>query len=146
MKPKIIRTEEDYEETLARIDVLMDHDPVPESPEGEELALLCLLVDRYEAEEFPQDLPSPVEAIRFRMEQQGLKKKDLLPYIGSASKVSEVLAGKRPLSLNMIRQLVKGLGIPAEVLLQEAGSELPCDEAATGPAFPARGDVETRLV
>ena len=137
MKPKIIRTKEDYEETLARIDVLIDHDPVPESPEGEELALLSLLVERFEAAEFPMDLPSPVEAIRFRMEQQGLKKKDLLPYIGSASKVSDVLAGKRPLSLNMIRQLVKGLGIPAEVLLQEAGSELPCDEALQqGRHFP----------
>lgn len=121
MKPKIIRSEAAYEAALVRIDELMDGDPDPASAEGEELDLLSLLVEKYEDKKFPMDLPSPVEAIRFRMDQQGLKAKDLVSYIGSPSKVSEVLSGKRPLSLAMIRKLVSGLGIPAEVLLQEPG-------------------------
>ncbi len=136
MKPKIIRTEPDYEAALMRIDVLMDGDPEPASAAGEELELLSLLVENYEKEKYPMELPSPVAAIQFRMEQAGLRAKDLIPYIGSASKVSEVLSGKRALSLAMIRNLVK-LGIPAEVLLQEAGAKLPSDEALQqGKHFP----------
>jgi HTH-type transcriptional regulator/antitoxin HigA len=134
MKPRIIRTQGDYESALARIDALMENDPAPSSAEGEELALLGLLVSKYEEEKFPMDLPDPVAAIRFRMEQAGLKAKDLIPYIGSASKVSEVLSGKRALSLAMIRHLVKGLGIPAEVLLQEKGARLPSDAAQKAQA------------
>jgi HTH-type transcriptional regulator/antitoxin HigA len=118
MKPKIIRTEADYEAALDRIDALMENDPEPVSEEGEELELLCLLVGRYEEEKYPMDLPDPISAIKFRMEQAGLKAKDLVPYIGSPGKVSEVLSGRRELSKAMIRNLV-GLGIPAEVLLQE---------------------------
>jgi HTH-type transcriptional regulator/antitoxin HigA len=129
MKPKIIRNEADYEAALGRIEALMENDPEPTSPEGEELELLCMLVERYEEKEFPMDLPDPISAIRFRMEQQGLKAKDLVPYIGSAPKVSEVLSGSRPLSLTMIRKLVNGLGIPAEVLLKEPGAQLASDTA-----------------
>lgn len=125
MKAKIIRTEADYEAVLDRISILMDSDPAPGSDQGEELELLGLLVEHYEEEHFPMDLPSPLTAIKFRMEQQGLKQKDLVPYIGSESKVSEVLSGKRSLSLAMIRRLIHGLGIPAEVLLQEPGAQLP---------------------
>jgi HTH-type transcriptional regulator/antitoxin HigA len=137
MKPKIIRTEADYETALARIDVLMDGDPEPTSAAGEELELLCLLVGNYEAVHYPMDMPSPLEAIKFRMEQAGLKAKDLIPYIGSAPKVSEVLAGKRALSLTMIRKLVNELGIPAEVLLQDEGGNLPSDAAIEqGRHFP----------
>jgi HTH-type transcriptional regulator/antitoxin HigA len=137
MKPKIIRTEADYETALARIDVLMDGDPEPTSAAGEELELLCLLVGNYEAVHYPMDMPSPLEAIKFRMEQTGLKAKDLIPYIGSAPKVSEVLAGKRALSLTMIRKLVNELGIPAEVLLQQEGAKLPSDAAIQqGRHFP----------
>lgn len=123
MKPKIIRTESDYEAALERINVLMDGDPEPTSAAGEELELLCLLVGHYEEIHYPMDLPSPVDAIKFRMEQAGLKRKDMIPYIGSAPKVSEVLSGQRELSKTMIRNLVNGLGIPAEVLLQESGEE-----------------------
>jgi len=83
--------------------------------------VLTLLIQNYEEKHFPIDLPSPVDAIRFRMEQQGLKPKDLVPYLGSPSKVSEVLSGRRRLSLSMIRNLI-GLGIPAEVLLQDVKS------------------------
>lgn len=123
MIPKIIKTEEEYEKTLERIDALMD--AVPETQEGDELELLVTLVELYEEKVYPIALPDPVTAIRFRMEQQGLKQKDLVPLLGSRSKVSEVLSGRRPLSLAMLRKLHNGLGIPAEVLLQETGSELP---------------------
>jgi HTH-type transcriptional regulator / antitoxin HigA len=125
MKPKLIKTEEDYASALARIDEIFN--AKAGTAEGEELDLLVTLVELYEEKEFPIGLPSPLEAIRFRMAQQGLKAKDLVPYIGSASRVSELLAGKRPLSLAMIRKLVKGLGIPAEVLLQEPNGELPSE-------------------
>jgi HTH-type transcriptional regulator / antitoxin HigA len=90
---------------------------------GDELELLAAVVELYEDKVYPIEPPSPLAAIRFRIEQQGLKPKELVPYIGSAPKVSEVPSGKRPLSLAMIRQLVKGLGIPAEVLLQAGRRE-----------------------
>ena len=137
MKPKIIRNEADYEAALLQIDALMENDPEPTSAEGEDLELLCLLVGRYEEEMYPMDLPDPVSAIKFRMEQQGLKKKDLIPYIGSASKVSEIFSGQRTLSLAMIRNLVDGLGIPAEVLLKKPGATLPADTVLhQGRHFP----------
>jgi len=122
MIPKVIKNDRDYEAALARIEEIMD--APPDTPEGDELELLTTLVESYEEKRFPIDLPDPIEAIRFRMEQAGLKQQDLVPYIGSRSKVSEVLAGKRPLSLKMIRALHKGLGIPAEVLLREPGREI----------------------
>jgi HTH-type transcriptional regulator / antitoxin HigA len=117
MQTKLIKTELDNQAALARIEALFD--ARPGTPEGDELELLITLVELYEEQAYPIDIPSPVDAIRFRMEQQELKAKDLVPYMGSPSKVSEVLAGKRALSLTMIRNLVNGLGIPAEVLLQE---------------------------
>ena len=118
MIPKIIKTEEEYEGTLERIDELMD--AVPDTPEGDELELLVTLVELYEEHAYPIEMPDPVVAIKFRMEQQGLKQKDLVPYFGSRSKVSEVLSGRRSLSLAMIRKLHVGLGIPSEILLQES--------------------------
>jgi len=116
---RVIKTEADYEAALAAIESLMDLDPALGTPEAERLELLTLLVEDYEAKVAPSELPDPVEAIRFRMEQQGLRQRDLVPYIGSASKVSEVLSGKRSLTLSMIRALHAGLGIPAHVLLQQ---------------------------
>ena len=103
MIPKVIKTEKDYESALARINDLMDADPG--TPEGDELELLVTLVELYEKAKHPIDLPDPVEAIKFRMEQLGLKQKDLIPLIGSRSKVSEVLSRQRPLSITMIRKL-----------------------------------------
>ena len=85
--------------------------------EGDELELLSLLVQAYEDEAFPIDKPNPIAAIRFRMEQQGLEPVDLVPLIGSRSRVSEVLSGRRSLSLRMIRALTEGLGISADVLI-----------------------------
>ena len=127
MRPKVIKTETEYEDALARIDELFD--AKPGTPEGDEFELLVTLVEIYEEEHFPIDLPDPITAIRFRMEQVGLKQVDLVPYIGSRSRVSEVLNGKRKLSLSMIRKLHKGLGIPAEVLLHEPGASLPPEHA-----------------
>ena len=110
---------------------------MPGTTEGDELELLLLLVETYEKKEFPIDLPNPIEAISFRMEQGKLKPKDLIPIFGSKSKVSEVLNGKRELSLTMIRKLVSDLGIPAEVLLQERGATLDDgDFLALGKKFP----------
>ncbi len=125
MEPRVLKTEEDYEAALAYVEELMD--AAPGSPEEEKLEVFALLIDTYEEAHHPIDLPDPIEAIKFRMEQQCLLQKDLVPYIGSQSKVSEVLNRKRPLSLNMIRALHEGLGIPAEVLLQEPGKEIPED-------------------
>jgi len=135
MTPKIIKTTVDYEAALARIEILFD--AKPDTAKGNELELLLLLVEKYEEEKFPIELPDPLTAIRFRMEQQNLKPKDLVPYIGSKSKVSEVLNGQRELSLTMIRNLVQGLGIPAEVLLQKPGSQVVFSELMeVGQEFP----------
>ena len=115
-----IRTEADHKAALARIDALMD--AVAGTAEADELSVLADLVEAYEAKHFPIELPTPVEAIRFRMEQAGLEPRDLEPYIGSRGKVSEVLSGKQPLTLAMIRALHTHLGIPAEVLVADASS------------------------
>lgn len=122
MKPKVIKTKAEYAAVMARVEEIFD--AKPGTPKGDELELLLLLVEKYEDNAFPIDLPDPIAAIRFRMEQQNLKAKDLVPFIGSKSKVSEVLNGQRELSLTMIRKLVQGLSIPAEVLLQQQGAQL----------------------
>ena len=116
---KVIKTETDYDAAINEIDALLARDPEPGSEEGEKLEILSVLVEDYEKRTVDLGLPDPIEAIRFRMDQQELRQRDLIPYIGSRSKVSEVLAGKRPLTLSMIRALHSGLGIPANVLLQE---------------------------
>ena len=135
MKPKLIRNEADYKAALARIEDIFS--AKTGTPEGDELDLLVTLVELYEEKVYRINLPDPISAIRFRMEQQGLKAKDLAPYIGSASKVSEVLSGKRHLSLTMIRNLVNGLGIPADILLQEPGTKLASDAVLEqGRQFP----------
>jgi HTH-type transcriptional regulator/antitoxin HigA len=143
MKIKLIKTEEENEAALARLDEIFDAESG--TPEGDEAELLTALIEMYERKAYPIDLPDPIEAIKFRMDQQGLKPKDLVPYIGSPSKVSEVLSGKRPLSLAMIRKLVNELGIPAEVLLQEPGAELPSDQILQqGRRFPIAEMVKRR--
>jgi HTH-type transcriptional regulator/antitoxin HigA len=116
MKPKVIKTEAEYKKTLARVEEIFD--ARPGTAKGDELELLLLLVETYEDATYPIDLPDPIAALRFRMEQEGLRPKDLIPYLGSKSKVSEVLSGQRPLSLTMIRKLVIGLHFPAEVALR----------------------------
>ena len=113
---KLIKTEEDYKAALKLADELFD--AKPDTPEGDKLELIVTLIEIYEKEHFPIDNPTPIEAIKIRMDQMGLLPKDLVPFIGSKSKVSEILSGKRTLSLNMIRQLASGLNIPVEVLIQ----------------------------
>ena len=108
---------------LAEVERLVALDPAPNTPEGDRLELLATLVENYEKEHFPIEKPTPIEAILVRMEEQGLKQKDLVPYIGSESRVSEILNGKRGLTLQMIRALSQGLGIPLEVLMNEPGVE-----------------------
>ena len=118
MKAKVIKNEADYEAALAYVATLMD--AAPGSAEEEELELFSLLVEQYEQEHYPIAPPDPIDAILFRMEQEGLTRKDLAVYMGSASRVSEVLNRKRPLSLTMMRKVHEGLGIPADVLLGES--------------------------
>ena len=116
MMLKPIRSEGDYEANLGRLEFLID--AAPDTPEGDELEILATLIERYEHERFPISAPTPLAAIRFRMEQAGLTARDLEPFIGSRSRVSEVLSGTRSLSIDMIRALNEHLGIPAEVLIR----------------------------
>lgn len=122
MKPKVFKNEAEYEAALAYAYTLMDAEPG--SQEEEDLDLFTMLIEQYKQEHYPIAPPDPVDAILFRMDQEGLTRKDLAAYIGSQSKVSEVLNRKRPLSLSMIRNLHEGLGIPADVLLQQPGRAL----------------------
>lgn len=115
---RVIHTDAEHAEALEVLGRLVVLDPELGTPEAEELELLALLVETYEKERFPIAPPDPIDAIRFRMDQAGLTQRDLVPYIGSKSKVSEVLSGKRPLTLTMIRALHEGLDIPAETLLR----------------------------
>ncbi len=123
MTYKVIKTEGDYQRALARVEELMEAEP--NTPEGDELELLVTLVELYEEKKYQIDMPDPVEAIKFRMEQLSINQQALIPFIGSKSKVSEVLNKKRTLSLSMMRALHKGLDIPAEILLQEQGQDFP---------------------
>jgi HTH-type transcriptional regulator/antitoxin HigA len=117
MNWKVIKTEKDYQSALKRLEDIFDAKKGTKN--GDELDLLSLLIDNYEKEKFPLDLPDPIEAIKFRMEQLGYSQKDLTEVIGLKSRVSEILNKKRKLSLEMIRKLHEVLGIPTEVLVQE---------------------------
>jgi HTH-type transcriptional regulator/antitoxin HigA len=117
MDIKPIKNERDYRRVLKEIDALMD--AMPNTPAGDRLDVLTTLAHAWEEKHHPIEAPRPIEAIRFAMEQRGLTRRDLEPYIGSRARVSEVLNHKRPLTLSMIRRLHEGLGIPAEVLIRE---------------------------
>lgn len=116
---RIFKSHEDYESGMARLLHLAESDLQPNTDDFDEFELLSLLVGHYEETAFPMEKPDPIEAIKFRMDQQGLSQVDMRQYLGSASKVSEVLSKKRPLSLSMIRRLHDGLGIPADILIQD---------------------------
>lgn len=116
---KIISTDAEYKAALHQIEQLIDKDAAPKTPEGDLLDLLTLLVRDYENKRYREVLPDPIEAIRFRMEQANLTHRDLIPFFGSRSKVSEVLSRKRPLTLSMVKALHSGLGIPAKALLRD---------------------------
>jgi HTH-type transcriptional regulator / antitoxin HigA len=113
---KPIKTETDYEAALAEIEQLFE--ARPGTPEGDRLEILTTLVESYENLHYSLPLPDPVDAILYYLESRGLSRRDLEVYLGSRARVSEVLNRKRPLSLEMIRRLHSGLGIPAEVLIQ----------------------------
>lgn len=113
---KPIRSERDYERSLAEVERLWG--AKSGTPEGDRLDVLATLIDAYEARHYPMDPPDPIEAIRFRMDQQGLTRKDLEPMIGTRTRVAEVLNRKRGLSIGMIRRLHAGLGISADVLIR----------------------------
>ncbi|HXV59310.1 MAG TPA: ImmA/IrrE family metallo-endopeptidase [Vicinamibacteria bacterium] len=134
---KAIRSEADYNTALARIETLMDAEPG--TPEGEELDVLADLVEHYEEKHVPMGFPSPVAAIEFRLEQAGLTPRDLIPFLGSRAKVSEVLSRKRSLTMPMARSLHKHLGIPAEVLLQPPSAQFDTElETLAWDRFPLK--------
>lgn len=115
MEIKPIKTEQDYNMSIKRIEELWG--AKRDTPEGDELDLLCTLVESYEMKHYPIAPPDPIDAIKFRMEQMGMTKADMVKYLGSQSRVSEILNGKRKLTLKMVKSLYKGLKIPAEILL-----------------------------
>ena len=116
MTIKPIKTEKDYEQALQRLEAIFD--AKPNTPEGDELEVLGILIDEYEQSHFPIDLPDPIEAVKFRMEQMGYTQNDLANVIGLKSRAREVLSRKRKLSLSMIRNLHTQMNIPTEVLIQ----------------------------
>lgn len=117
MKIAPIRTEKDYQNALDRLEDIFD--AKKGTAEGDELEILSILIDQYEKENFPIGMPDPIEAIKFRMEQMGMKQKDLAEVVGFKSRVSEILNKKRKLTLDMIRKLNTTLHIPTEVLVQD---------------------------
>jgi len=119
MNIKPIKTDDDYRATLREIEGLMS--ATSGSPEGERLDVLVTLVAAYEQQHYPLDLPDPVEAIKFAMDQRGLTPKDLEPMMGRSNRVYEILSRKRPLTLKMIWKLHRALGIPAESLIKPPG-------------------------
>ncbi len=123
MEIRPIHTDSDYKVALREISAYFDDEPEPGTPNGDRFEVLLTLVEAYEAKHFPIDLPDPVEAIKFRMEQAGLTPKDLVPAIGRLNRVYEILVRKRPLTLNMIWRLHEKFCIPAESLIRP--SKLP---------------------
>jgi HTH-type transcriptional regulator/antitoxin HigA len=116
MEIKPIKTEQDYDKALDRLELIFD--AKKDTPEGDELEILGILIDRYEKENFPINFPDPIEAIKFRMEQMGYNQNDLANIVGLKSRASEILNRKRKLSLEMIRKIHEALHIPTDVLIQ----------------------------
>ncbi len=144
MVQRLIKTEADYESGLARLNTLMDASP--DTPEFEELELLSAILEIYEKANYPIDPPDPIEAIKFRMEQLNLQNKDLAPLLGGRSKVSEILSGKRSLTLSMIRTLHEKLKVPAEILLQESTAGIPNAPVENPEKLPWKSILERNWV
>ena len=117
MNIKPIKTEQDYQDAIKRLEVVFD--AAPNTADGDELEILGVLIDNFEKTHFPIGLPDPIEAIKFRMEQLDYSNQDLAQIIGLKSRVSEILNKKRKLSINMIRKLHDSLQIPTDVLVQK---------------------------
>jgi HTH-type transcriptional regulator/antitoxin HigA len=135
---KVIKTPADYRANMAQVGKLLARDPAPGTPEAEELETLVVLVHEYESRNFDIGSADAIEAIKFRMEQENLSQRDLVPFLGSRSKVSEVLSGRRPLTLSMMRALHAGLGIPAKVLLQKSAAPDFDESRIQWEKFPLR--------
>ena len=134
---KPIRSDEYLDRAQARVDEIFLAEPG--SPEADELDILASLIQVYESERYPTAMPSPIDAIEFEMDQRGLTRRDLIPYIGSGAKVSEVLSGKRGVTMAMARALHKHLRIPAEILLQERDADFaPAFVDADPRKFPLK--------
>lgn len=142
MEAKVIKTQEQYHSVLQEAEKLVARDPAAGSKDADRLELLTVLVEDFEKKHFPLDAPDPVSAIEFRMSEQGLRQRDLLPLIGSRSRVSEVLARKRPLTVQMIRAISVGLGIPVETLVADTAKPImetsTAGEAIDWGKFPVR--------
>lgn len=143
MEIKVVKTKGEYQSMLSEAERLVALDPVHGSSDADKLELLTVLLEDFEKRTFPFDLPDPIDAIEFRMTEQGLRQVDLVPLLGSRSRVSEVLSRKRPLTVQMIRALSTGLGIPLDVLVAERSVSKP--KLATSPGseldlskFPVR--------
>ncbi len=136
LEPKIIKTDDQYRAYLAEVDRLAADDPAPGTTDGDRLELLAKLVEDYEKERFRFKRPDPIDAIRFRMEEQGLRQKDLAPLLGGRNRVSEVLAGKRPLTLSAVRALSDALHIPADLLIREPDATYGVDDDADEISLP----------
>ena len=119
-----LRAEADYKAALREVSAYFDNEPAPGTPDSDRFEILLTLVEAYETRHYPIDLPDPIEAIKFRMDQAGLTPKDLVPVIGRLNRVYEILNRKRPLTLNMIWKLHEQLGIPAECLIQPPKANL----------------------
>lgn len=132
MDIKPIKTEADYESVLNEIESLMDAEPG--TPDGDKLEVLVTLVEAYEAKHYKIPLPDPIDAIEHCIESRGLTRRDLAPFLGSPSRVSDILNRRRPLTLQMIRNLEAGLGIPASVLTQEYDLRVAKEAKAKRPA------------
>jgi HTH-type transcriptional regulator / antitoxin HigA len=137
MDIKPIRGEADYERALRRVEELWDSPEV--SAESDELDILTTLIEAYERDHYPIDLPDPISAIKFRLEQKGKDSTALIGVIGQRTRVYEVMRGKRPLSLNMIRNLHEKLDIPAEVLIQPARKGRRVDVHRSGTSLRRGG-------
>lgn len=118
MNIRPIHTDQDYRAALKDVSALFDNEPEPGTPEGDYFDIMITLIEAYESKQFPVDLPNPIDAIKFRMEQSGLSAADLVPAIGRTNRVYEVLNGKRALTLPMIWKLHELFGIPAESLIK----------------------------
>ncbi len=129
MDPRIIKTEQQHRDALAEVERLSADDLAIGTPEGDRLELLAKLVEDYEKQRFAFARPDPLSAIRFRMEEQGLRQKDLAPILGGKNRVSEVLSGKRALTLGMVRSLSESLHIPVELLVREPAAQYGSDKS-----------------
>jgi HTH-type transcriptional regulator / antitoxin HigA len=146
MEPRIIKSEKQYRQFLAEVERLTEIDPEPESKDGARLELLAKLVEDYEKANFPFEKPDPIDAILFRMEQEGLKQKDIASLLGGKNRASEVLSRKRPLTIPMIRALHHELEIPADLLIQEPKAKYEVSPAETPEEIPVQLLVKRRWV